>query len=55
MFFIFEKGGEALLERPLDKLKLCAIYIEGMEFKGQHLLAALGVTFHSLGGGSPRL
>ena len=34
----------ALLERPLDKLKLCAIYIDGIEFKGQHLVAALGVA-----------
>ena len=35
---------QALLERPLDKLKLCAIYIDGIEFKGQHLVAALGVA-----------
>ena len=33
-----------LLERPLDKLKLCVIYIDGIEFKGQHLVAALGVA-----------
>ncbi len=33
-----------LLERPLDKLKLCAVYIDGIEFKGQHLIVALGVA-----------
>ena len=33
-----------LLERPLDKLKLCVIYIDGIEFKGPHLVAALGVA-----------
>jgi hypothetical protein len=27
-----------LLERPLDKLKLCVLYIDGIEFKGQHLI-----------------
>ena len=35
---------QALLERPLDKLKLCAVYIDGIEFKGQHLIVALGVA-----------
>ena len=34
----------ALMERPLGKLKLCAIYIDGIEFKGQHLVVALGVA-----------
>ena len=33
-----------LLERPLDKLKLCVIYLDGIEFKGQHLIVALGVA-----------
>ncbi len=33
-----------LLERPLDKLKLCAVYLDGIEFKGQHLIVALGVA-----------
>ena len=33
-----------LLERPLDKLNLCAVYIDGIEFKGQHLIVALGVA-----------
>ena len=31
-----EKLGE-ILERPLDKLKLCVLYLDGIEFKGQHL------------------
>ena len=33
-----------LLERPLDQLKLCAIYLDGIEFKAQHLVVALGVN-----------
>lgn len=33
-----------LLERPLGKLTLCVIYLDGIEFKGQHLVAALGVN-----------
>lgn len=33
-----------LLERPLDQLQLCVIYIDGIEFKGQHLVVALGVN-----------
>ena len=33
-----------LLERPLDQLKLCVIYLDGIEFKGQHLVVALGVA-----------
>lgn len=33
-----------LLERPLDELQLCVIYIDGIEFKGQHLIVALGVA-----------
>ena len=33
-----------LLERPLDKLKLCVLYIDGIEFKGQHLIVALGIN-----------
>ena len=33
-----------LMERPLGKLKLCAIYLDGIEFKGQHLVVALGVN-----------
>ncbi len=33
-----------IMERPLDKLKLCALYIDGIEFKGQHLVVALGVA-----------
>ena len=33
-----------ILERPLGKLKLCAIYLDGIEFKGQHLVVALGVA-----------
>jgi len=32
-----------LLERPLGKLKLCAVYLDGIEFKGQCLVVALGV------------
>ena len=38
-----EKLGE-ILERPLDKLKLCVLYLDGIEFKGQHLIAALGIN-----------
>ena len=38
-----EKLG-GLLERPLDKLKLCVLYIDGIEFKGQHLIVALGIN-----------
>ncbi len=38
-----EKLGE-LLERPLDKLQLCVVYLDGIEFKGQHLVVALGVA-----------
>ena len=38
-----EKLGE-LLERPLDKLKLCVLYLDGIEFKGQHLIVALGIN-----------
>ena len=41
-----------LLERPLDKLKLCVIYIDGIEFKGQHLVAALGVAMDGSKNGS---
>ena len=33
-----------LLERPLDQLQLCVIYLDGIEFKGQHLVVALGVA-----------
>ena len=33
-----------ILERPLDKLKLCVLYLDGIEFKGQHLVAALGIN-----------
>ena len=33
-----------LLERSLDGLKLCVIYLDGIEFKGQHLVVALGVN-----------
>lgn len=33
-----------LLERPLNELQLCVIYIDGIEFKGQHLVVALGVN-----------
>ena len=33
-----------LLERPLDQLKLCAICLDGIEFKAQHLVVALGVN-----------
>ena len=33
-----------LLERSLKKLKLCAIYLDGIEFKGQCLVVALGVN-----------
>ena len=32
------------MERPLDKLKLCVLYIDGIEFKGQHLIVALGIN-----------
>ena len=35
---------DGLLERPLDKLKLCVLYIDGIEFKGQHLIVALGIN-----------
>ena len=34
----------ALLERPLDKLKLCVVYLDGIKFKDQHLIVALGVA-----------
>ena len=33
-----------IVERPLDKLPLCVIYLDGIEFKGQHLVVALGVA-----------
>ena len=33
-----------ILERPLGKCKLCAIYLDGIEFKAQHLVVALGVN-----------
>ena len=33
-----------LLERRLEKLQLGAIYLDGIEFKGQHLIVALGVA-----------
>ena len=33
-----------IFDRPLEKLKLCAIYLDGIEFKGQHLVVALGVA-----------
>ena len=33
-----------ILERPLDKLKLCVLYLDGIEFQGQHLVAALGIN-----------
>lgn len=33
-----------LMERTLDKLQLCTIYLDGIEFKGQHLVVALGVA-----------
>ena len=29
---------------PLDQLQLCVIYLDGIEFKGQHLVVALGVA-----------
>ena len=31
-------------ERDLSPFTLCAIYIDGVEFKGQHLVVALGVN-----------
>ena len=34
----------ALLERDLSGFTFCAIYIDGVEFKGQHLVVALGVN-----------
>ncbi len=33
-----------LLERPLDELSLCAIYIDGVEYHSQHLIVALGLA-----------
>ena len=33
-----------LLERDLAKFVFCAIYIDGIEFKGRHMLVALGVN-----------
>ena len=33
-----------LLERDLSEFEICAIYIDGVEFKGQHLVVALGVN-----------
>ena len=33
-----------LMERDLSQYRLCAIYLDGIEFKGQHLLVALGVN-----------
>jgi len=33
-----------LLERDLSQWKFCAIYVDGVEFKGQHLVVALGVN-----------
>ncbi len=33
-----------LLERPLGELRLCAIYIDGVEYHSQHLVVALGVA-----------
>lgn len=32
-----------LMERDLSGLRLCAIYLDGIEYKGRHMLAALGV------------
>ncbi len=32
-----------LLERDLSPYRLCAIYLDGIEFKGQHMVVALGV------------
>ena len=31
-----------IVERPLDKLALCVIYLDGIEFKGQHLVVGAG-------------
>jgi putative transposase len=33
-----------LLERPLDELRLCALYIDGVEYHSQHMIVALGVA-----------
>ena len=33
-----------LLERDLSKFVFCAIYIGGIEFKGQHMIVALGIN-----------
>ena len=33
-----------LIERRLDELPLCAIYIDGVEYHSQHLVVALGVA-----------
>lgn len=35
---------QQLLERDLSQWKFCAIYVDGVEFKGQHLVVALGVN-----------
>jgi len=32
-----------LFERDLSEYELCTIYVDGVEFKGQHLIVALGV------------
>ena len=33
-----------LLERDLSKCEFCTLYVDGVEFKGQHLIVALGVN-----------
>src|SRR5260370_42508770 len=34
----------ALMDRPLGDLRLCALLIDGTEFKGHHLVVALGIS-----------
>ena len=33
-----------LLERDLSQHNFCAIYIDGIEYQGQHLIVALGMN-----------
>jgi putative transposase len=33
-----------MMERKLDKTRLCALLIDGTQFKGQHMIAALGIS-----------
>lgn len=34
---------EELLHRPLQEVRLCALLLDGVEFRGEHMLVALGI------------